>query len=79
MAKSGFVHNQQGYLSVLNGSDAYGACDRAGATTAAKAGRGYAYDTRRGQTRIHTRVKAANKASSRRLKQAADSAGSARW
>lgn len=82
---NGFVHNPQGYLSVLNGSGAYGACDRAGSTIAMQAGSGYTHDTQRGQTRIHTRVKTFGRAAyygerkTHRLARIADTARNARW
>jgi len=64
LAREGFVPNSAGYAAVLNGDDAFEACDSAGARvcgSANAAGHGeYTYDTIRGQTRIHTRVKTAD-------------------
>lgn len=65
MARSGFVPNYKAYRDVLNGDDAYHACDAPGGSicqTANMAGHGeYVYDTIRGRTRIHTRVKTADR------------------
>lgn len=63
MADGRFVRNSWGYRQVLNGADAFGACDRAGAEVARIASLGtgdYTHDTIRGQVRIHTRVKTAD-------------------
>lgn len=56
MAK-GFRINRKGYSEVLNGDEMFGVCDRIGANTAGRLGAGYTSDTRKGKTRIHTRVK----------------------
>ena len=67
MGRNGFHPNRRGYAEVLNGDDAYHACHSAGgsmAQTANMAGHGeYAFDTIRGRTRIHTRVKTTDRKS----------------
>lgn len=67
MARSGFVPNFAAYRATLNDSEAYRHCHAIGESicqTANMAGHGeYVYDTIRGQTRIHTRVKTADRES----------------
>lgn len=59
--------NRKGYAEVLVSDDAWHACDAPGgsmAQTANMAGHGeYTHDTIRGKTRIHTRVKTADRKS----------------
>lgn len=58
---------RKGYAEVLNGDDAWQACHSAGGSicqTANMEGHGeYAYGTIHGKTRIHTRVRTANRTS----------------
>ena len=67
MAKTGFVPNHKGMAQVLNSRDAYEACDSSGAKycgMANSAGHGsYVYDTSYGRSRVHTRVKTADRKS----------------
>lgn len=88
MASGKFVHNSGGYKVVLNGHDAWQACDSAGAEMARVASVGtasYTHDTMRGQVRIHTRVKtvdyvsAAIERNSHRLARAARLMTTRRW
>lgn len=63
MADGRFVRNSWGYRQVLNGGDAWDACDDRGAEVARIASMGsgdFVHDTMRGQVRIHTRVKTAD-------------------